>query len=122
MRRLLIVAALLALTATTGSASSFSSSAVPKRLFARAGSVYAALTYLERKRDLEYELLRMKVGRAGRTVVDGAIANIGCRECATFRPVALHVRSPPASQIGSSSVISGGTSAPAARLLAAPFL
>jgi hypothetical protein len=92
MRRLLIAAALLALASTPGTASTFSAEAVPKRLLAHGGSVYAAVTYLERKRDIEYELRWIKVDRAGRTVVDGPIAKIGCRDCVAYRPVALHVR------------------------------
>jgi hypothetical protein len=90
MRRLLIALALL-LAAALGSASA-ATGAGPKRLFARAGSVYATVSYVERKPGLEYTSLRVKVDRAGRTVLDAPIAKAGCRQCAGFKPVALRVR------------------------------
>jgi subtilisin-like proprotein convertase family protein len=66
------------------------SRAVPETLTATRGSVHAALGFLER--NYLYESLRVKVVRAGRVVVDAPIQQLGCRECDTFRPVAVKVR------------------------------
>ncbi|HKP18703.1 MAG TPA: hypothetical protein VJT84_09495 [Gaiellaceae bacterium] len=89
MRRLIGPALLLA--ATVGAASA-ATGAGPKRLFARAGSVYATVSYVERKPGVEYTSLRVKIDREGRTVLDAPIATAGCRPCGAFKPVALRVR------------------------------
>jgi hypothetical protein len=38
------------------------------------------------------ERLRLSIVRAGRTVVDAPLQRLGCRDCNTFRPVAVRVR------------------------------
>jgi subtilisin-like proprotein convertase family protein len=66
------------------------SRAVPETLTGTRGSVHAALGFIER--NYLYERMHVKVVRAGRVVVDAPIQRLGCRECGTFRPVAVKVR------------------------------
>jgi hypothetical protein len=39
-----------------------------------------------------YQQLRLKIVRAGATVVDSPVERLGCRDCNTFRPVSVRVR------------------------------
>lgn len=64
--------------------------AVPERLSARGGAVRASVSFIER--NYSYQRMRVKVVRAGRTVVDAPIQTLSCRECNTFRPVQIEVR------------------------------
>jgi hypothetical protein len=66
------------------------SRAVPQTLSARRGTVAASVSYTER--DFLYEQLRVKIVRAGRTVLDAGIERAGCRDCANDRPSAVKVR------------------------------
>jgi subtilisin-like proprotein convertase family protein len=66
------------------------SRAVPERLSAHQGAVTAIATFTER--NYFYEGLRLKVVRAGRTVVDAPVQRLDCRDCQTFRPVAVKLR------------------------------
>jgi hypothetical protein len=63
---------------------------VPETVTGRKGSVSAAVTFTER--DFLYEKLRVKVTRAGRTVVDAPIQRLGCPDCANDRVSAVKVR------------------------------
>jgi hypothetical protein len=66
------------------------SRAVPETLSGRSGSVRASVSYIER--DYLYDHLRVKIVRAGRTVLDVPIQQAGCRDCAEYRPVSVKVR------------------------------
>jgi hypothetical protein len=63
---------------------------VPQRLAARSGTLAASVTYTER--DLLYQNLRVRVARAGRTVLDAPIQRLGCPDCANDRPSAVKLR------------------------------
>jgi hypothetical protein len=64
--------------------------AVPQTLTAHRGVVRATVSFVER--NYFYEHLRLKIVRAGRTVVDGPVEKLHCRDCSTFRPVSVQVR------------------------------
>jgi subtilisin-like proprotein convertase family protein len=66
------------------------SRSVPQRLTARSGAVRATVTYTER--DSSFERLRLRVVRAGRTVVDAPLERLGCSDCAGYRPSAVRIR------------------------------
>jgi subtilisin-like proprotein convertase family protein len=66
------------------------SRAVTETMSARRGPVRASVSFVER--DYQFETLRLKVVRRGRTVVDAPIAQAGCRDCADYRPVSVAVR------------------------------
>ncbi len=66
------------------------SRAVPEHLSAQRGSVRASVTFQER--DFLFEKLRVKVVRAGRTVVDSPVQRLRCPDCGQSRPVSVSVR------------------------------
>jgi hypothetical protein len=54
------------------------------------GAVVASISYS--KKDNAYRQLRLKIVRAGSTVVDSPLERLGCPRCDKFRPVAVRVR------------------------------
>ncbi len=65
------------------------SRAVPEKLTGRGGAIAAAVTFTDR--DYVFEHLRLTIVRSGRTVLDVPIQRAGCRQCQSFRPVAVKV-------------------------------
>jgi subtilisin-like proprotein convertase family protein len=63
---------------------------VPQTLAARQGTLAASLTYTER--NFLYDKLRVRVTRAGKTVLDAPIQRLGCPDCANDRPSAVKLR------------------------------
>jgi hypothetical protein len=54
------------------------------------GAVVATIKFVQTNG--AYKQLRLKVVRAGATVVDSPVERLGCRDCNTFRPVSVRVR------------------------------
>jgi hypothetical protein len=70
-----------------GAASAQSATKAPS---AEGGSVVASVSYV--KKNEVYKELRLKIVRAGSTVLDSPVERLGCRGCDAFRPVAVRVR------------------------------
>jgi hypothetical protein len=63
---------------------------VPQTLKASQGKIAATLTFTER--NFLFDKLRVKVVRAGRTVLDSPIQRVACPDCAGDQPVKVSVR------------------------------
>jgi hypothetical protein len=66
------------------------SRAVPETRTAGAGTVRATLTSVER--NFFYDKQQLRIVRGGKTLVDSPLQRLHCRDCGTFKPVALRVR------------------------------